>query len=126
MTTYKMTFGEIISLEPDLAEIVINDGVELSLQDAVTMNSILKKHFQFPIRMLINKKHSYTYSFDAQRTMGADPDYGPRAVLVYNNASAVSTKGLIKMNADQNWDISLFSDRSQALAWLAQKRKKAS
>lgn len=70
--------------------------------------------------MLINKKHNYTYSFEAPLETTNLREIKAIAVLVYRGTSAVSTLTLKNLPGRKNVNLEIFHDRNIALNWLDQ------
>lgn len=122
MSIHRMSFGTVEVLEPDLAEIIIDDGVEMTLEMVNEYHQVLLSHMQAPFHMLINKKNAYTYTFEAQRVVGKLKEFGSIAVVTYSPVQRVSTDSLINVNRNQNWDIQMFEDKPSAMDWLLARR----
>ena len=81
-------------------------------------HDFLLKEMSHPFAVLINKKNSYTYTFDAQRHLGTLPELRAIAVLAYNDMTVKTTQGLIAIPRDISWTIKIFNQRDVALQWL--------
>ena len=66
MDIHKFNFGSIIILHDNVAEVIINEGVELTLEMINEYHDFLLTNLSSPFFLLVNKIHSYTYSFEAQ------------------------------------------------------------
>ena len=58
-----LPFATIIKLREDIAEVIINEGVEMNLDMVNQYHEYLLLHFKAPFSLLINKVNSYTYNF---------------------------------------------------------------
>lgn len=118
MQVYELEFGKIIALGDDLAEVIINDGIEIDDTIVEKYHSFLTSHFKPPFSLLINKINSYTYSFSAQKTIATIPQIHAMAVVAYSDVTETATKALIEVPREKNWNIQIFSNRNSALQWL--------
>tara|TARA_R110002049_G_scaffold3795_5_gene27623 strand:- start:97979 stop:98344 length:366 start_codon:yes stop_codon:yes gene_type:complete len=118
MKSYKLSFGTIIIIEEHLAEVIINDDVVIDGVMVDEYHDFLLTALKSPFSLLINKKHSYTYTFYAQKTFLNLKAAKAMAVLVYNKAGVMSIETLINLNATNNWNIQLFQSRDEAFNWL--------
>ncbi|WP_372755563.1 hypothetical protein [Mariniflexile sp.] len=118
MKTYKLSFGEIIVIKENLAEVIVNEGVEMNEVLIDEYHDFLLTYLKPPIFLLINKKNSYSYNFQAQRTIINLKEIEAMAVVVSSTAGLMSTETLININKSSNWNIQLFRDRVEALNWL--------
>ncbi|NRD24827.1 hypothetical protein HNV10_16355 [Winogradskyella litoriviva] len=118
MKTYKLSFGEIIILKDNLAEVIINEGVLLDIEMVYEYHNFLLKHLTAPFSLLINKKYPYTYTFRAQKEIGNLEEINLMAVTVEGFNGKKSTEFLIALNKSNNWNIKTFSTRLEALSWI--------
>lgn len=118
MKTYKLSFGEIIILKANLAEVIINEGVLMDLDMVNEYHKFLLKHLEAPFSLLINKKHSYTYTFDAQKNIASLDEIKAMAVVVEGFNAKTSTNFLISINSGNKWNIKTFRLRNEAISWI--------
>ncbi|MBU3821120.1 hypothetical protein KO566_03530 [Flavobacteriaceae bacterium XHP0103] len=118
MKSYELPFAEIIILKDNFAEVIIKEGVVMDEFMVGVYHDFLLTHLQAPFALLINKKNSYSYTFEAQKTIADLKEISHMAVVVATNGALMSTETLIKMNEDKQWNIRLFQERDVALNWL--------
>lgn len=118
MDSYKLSFGKINKLNDSIAEIIVNEGVEMNLKMVKEYHIWISEHLLDPCGLLINKINGYTYTFEAQRELANLPQIKAMAVITYNKISAVSTKVLTKIPRENKWNLEMFDERSQGLEWL--------
>lgn len=118
MKTYKLSFGVITVLKANLAEVIIDDGVVLDMKMVKEYHAFLTEKLQVPTALLINKKHSYTYTFEAQMSIVNKDIVKSMAVVTHAYVSKLATDVLINMNHNNGWDIEMFTNREEALEWL--------
>lgn len=127
MKVFLLPFGKINLLDSNLAEIIINDGVVLDESMVIKYRNILQSHLETPFSLLINRKHGYSYTFDAQLTMGRlSSDIAFRAVVVYSQSAEMATQIVMNINKDNNWNIKIFRERQLAVDWLLQNQNNKS
>ncbi|VAW59807.1 hypothetical protein MNBD_GAMMA08-1399 [hydrothermal vent metagenome] len=122
MTTHTLSFGTITLLQKDIAEVIVNDGVEMNLEMVETYHQFLLENMPESFSLLINKKNAYTYSFEAQLQLATLTQINSMAVLVYSNISAAATKNLATMPRAIPWKLEVFNDRKNAIKWLQKKQ----
>ncbi len=122
MTTHTLSFCTITLLQKNIAEVIVNDGVEMSLEMVETYHQFLLDNMPDSFSLLINKKNSYTYSFEAQLHLATLTQINSMAVLVYNSISAATTKSLASMPRAIPWKLEVFIDRENAIKWLQKKQ----
>lgn len=118
MKDYKLSFGTITIIKDDLAEVIINDGVEMDEIMVDEFHDFLLSFLKRPFFILMNKKYPYSYSFYAQKLVLNLKEIHSIAVLYYNIGGLMSTETLINMNESNNWNIEMFQSRDEALSWL--------
>ncbi|MEN3322757.1 hypothetical protein VP395_03395 [Mariniflexile soesokkakense] len=118
MKTYKLSFGTISIIESNIAEVIVNDGVEMDEVMVDEYHDFLLNYLEVPFSLLINKLNSYSYNFKAQKMIVNLKEINAMAVVVGTSGGLMSTETLIKMNENNNWNILLFHKREEALSWL--------
>lgn len=118
MKTHQFRFGEITILKSNLAEVVISEGIVMDLEMVEEYHKFLLNNLIAPFSLLVNKKFSYTYTFEAQRAIANLEAINAMAIVNHHYTSAMATEVLINMNRDNNWNIKLFKQRDEALEWL--------
>ncbi|MBD0830649.1 hypothetical protein [Aestuariibaculum sediminum] len=118
MKNYTLSFGEITILESNLAEVVVNEGVVMNEQKVEEYHSFLLNHLEAPFKLLVNTKNSYSYSFNAQKTIGNLKEIQAIAVVVYSIRSLMSIQTLMDIGIRNTKTINVFQDRDEAINWL--------
>ena len=126
MDLYELPFAKIIILQEDIAEVIINDGVEMDVDMVEQYHDFLISHLRPRFSLLINKINSYTYDFDSQTNLASLKEINAMAVVIYNHKAEVSTKSLASLSRDFEWNMKIFSGRGDALAWLVSEQEKSS
>ena len=118
MDLHELPFAKIIVLDKDLAEVLINDGVEMNTEMVAAYHDFLLNHLQAPFSLLVNKVNAYSYDFEAQANLATLEQINAMAVVTYNRISTISTESLASMPRSREWNLRIVSDRGEALAWL--------
>lgn len=119
MKVFLLPFGKVNILESNIAEIIINDGVLLDREMVETYRALIRSHLKIPYSLLINKEHGYSYTFDAQVSMGnLTNDIDHRAVVVHSQSGEMATDIVMNINKKNNWNLQMFRDRDEAINWL--------
>lgn len=118
MESYHLGFAKITILQHDIAEIVISEGVEINAAMVKEFHQALLTHLTPPFSLLMNKVHSYAYSFDAQIALSNLTDINALAVVTYNKAATSTTQYLAEFPRKTCWHLSIFSNKADALTWL--------
>lgn len=118
METYELSFGIINILRDDLAEIIINDGIEVSADQVDEANAFLVDFLEAPFSLLFNKKNQYSFHYDAQIKLGTFDELNAIAVLCYSKTSSTITEVLSNVPRASEWNMQTFFNREEALAWI--------
>ena len=118
MNTFTLSFGEITILKHNLAEVLINEGVELDEIMVVEYTEILNDNLDHPFFLIINKKNSYSYTFSAQKTLANLEFVGAYAVVAPNLGAVMSTETLVRIGGNPDINLQIFRTREDALEWL--------
>lgn len=119
---YKLSFGTIITINNHLAEVIIDEGIEMDEHLVDTYHDFLLSHLKAPFSLLVNKKHSYSYTFEAQKIIANLDEIDSMAVLVGTLGSTLATKTIISLKGRNN--IEIFVTREEALDWLNDQQSK--
>lgn len=118
MESYQLRFGKIILLKPNLAEVIIDEGVLMDEGMVQEYHKFLLFHLKAPFSLLVNKINSYAYTFEAQKLIANLKEISSMAVVTHKITTEMATKVLIDLNKSNHWNIKLFKTRSEALNWL--------
>ncbi len=118
MDTHKLSFGTAIILEPNLAEIIVDNEVEMNLDMVSELHNWISTHLSSPTLMLINKIHQYTYTFEAQMAIGTIKQICAIAVVAYSGATQNTTEMLAALPRKSPWNLKIFTERQDAISWL--------
>lgn len=120
MQEYRLSFGVIRVLSDRIAEVVVADGIEMTLEHVAEYHEFLLEHLPNPSGLLVNKANSYTYSFDAQQNLFLMDHIKYYAVLVHNTPAWIATESLMSMQRrNDKWNLTIFDQFDSALKWLA-------
>lgn len=122
MDLYELSFAKIIILRDDIAEVMINEGVQMDLNMVQQYHNFLLSHLRAPFSLLINKVNAYTYDFDAQEQLATLEEINVMAVVAYNRVTEIVTETLAAYPRAVEWNLEIFSNREEALAWLLTKQ----
>ena len=120
MHEHTLPFGKVIGINEHLAEIIINEGVELTSDIVEQLHEFLEQTFSGELKLLFNNRYSFSYSFTAQRQLADLPNINKVALLVYNQLSERATEGLLCVRRLHPWNARIFRNRELALTWLTQ------
>ena len=118
MELHELPFAKIIVLRDDIAEVMINDGVIMDIAMVEQYHDFLLTHLRAPFSLLVNKVNAYSYDFDAQEKLATLKEINAMAVVAYNPVTEITTETLASYPRNVKWNLRVFSNRDDALAWL--------
>lgn len=117
MNTHRLPNLKVTVLRENLAEVIINQGVEIDEADVCHFFTFLAEHLSPPYGLLVNKIHSYAYSFAAQRVLRDHPEVGAIAIVAHSSLGQRSAEFVSSFLSD-NTKSAVFMSYTEALAWL--------
>ena len=123
MDLYELRFGKIILLSNNIAEVIINESVEMDEAMVDEYHEFLIAHLHAPFCLLINKINSYSYDFAAQMNLATIQQIKAMAVVAYNRVAESATVSLIDTPRKVGWNIKIFPNREEALQWLVSEQQ---
>jgi hypothetical protein len=122
MDSYNLSFAEIAILRTDIAEVIINEGIEMNVAMVKEYHDFLLAHLNTPFALLINKINAYSYNFEAQLELATLNEINAMAVVTYNKNASATTHYLSTLPRKVKWNMSQFTNRTEALDWLEQEQ----
>ena len=116
---HDLGFCTITLRSQHIAEVIINNGVDMTLDMVECYHTFLLAHLRAPIFLLINKVNAYSYTFDAQRELATIPEIQAIAVVSYNDITDMATRSLAALPRKVDWNLRQFSNKDDAAAWLS-------
>lgn len=121
---HRLSFGYFTLLAENIVEVVIDDGIKLSLEMVEECDQFFKAHIFGEFGMLINRINEYSYSYEAQLSIGSYQGLKAIAFVYYTDECKTLFEQLNVTRANDNWNSRLFSglelEWQQALNWLEQ------
>ena len=115
--------GQIIKLDGDLAEVIVSEGIQVTADMVDECGQLLLDNFKCPCRILINRKNSYHYSFEAQQRLANLECVHSVAVLSHTRSGEITAKIVQMFPGKATWKLAFFADRASALEWLDNKKQ---
>lgn len=122
MAIHHLSFAQMTIIQQDLAEIVVNEGVEMNVSMVREYAEFLKSNLVSPYFILVNRLNSYSYTFNAQQLLSEIEGTYSFAITSYNRPSTLTSELMIANADNVQGNVKLFSDREAALAWLLSER----
>lgn len=118
MKEYKLKMGRIIKLNDSCAEVIVDEGVEINLEMMNEYHHWIEEELTSPCSLLVNKLHSYSYSFEAIQRIGKLSKVVAIAVVIQNKPAGTTTSLLRKIQKKEHHTLKIFDKRENALKWL--------
>lgn len=119
---HRLSFGYFTLLAENIVEVCIDDGIELSLEMIEECDQFFKAHIFGDFGMLINRINEYSYSYEAQLSVGSYQGLKAIAFVYYTEECKSLVEKLNLTRASDNWNSQIFSGLElgwqQALGWL--------
>ncbi|WP_156904766.1 hypothetical protein [Ferrimonas senticii] len=123
---HRVACCQLVELKPDLFEVLVDNGAEITLEDCQAFDQFWQQHCPFPFDILVDANREYSYSFGAALSIGSLPQQ--RFVAVYSKShSAISAQqSAVSVNQLNYPDkqVQMFAERSPALNWLEAVRQR--
>ncbi|MCW8834565.1 MAG: STAS/SEC14 domain-containing protein [Colwellia sp.] len=118
MELHEISFGKIIVLRDDIAEVIVDEGVNIDTDMVTEIHTCLLSIFANSFSLLINKSNSYSTQLDALIQFGELPAIDKIAVFAPNKMAKLSADFAADIPSSADLNIQVFTDRDEAFAWL--------
>lgn len=108
MIKHQLSFAKINILNEQVAEVIVNKDVEISLEMSEEYDDFLAKTFLSNFALLVNKVHQYDLSFEAKLNIASHEKLAAIAVIIYDNKSKELVKDLALMREIDGWNLRIF------------------
>ncbi len=121
---HRLSFGCFSILSDNIVEVVVDEGVEMSLEMIDECHHFIVSHFKEDFGMLINRVNNYTYSYEAKLSIASYENLKALAFVYYSESSKAVSENLYQLRSLDQWNYKLFSGLElgwqQAFDWLQQ------
>ena len=115
-------FGQIKLIAPNIAELIINQNIVVTLELMEEYDALMSRHFNESYGVLVNRLNNYSYTFEALLCIGSAKNLKAAAVINYGHANEEQIKGLAAVRQMDDLNIKEFSGlelgRDNAISWL--------
>lgn len=118
MKSIELSFVKINILQSDLAEIIVNDEVDINIKMVEEIHNYLLSTFTHSFSLLINKTNSYSTQLDALIQFGTLTAINKIAVFAPNKMAKLSADFAADIPSSAMLNIQVFTNKYDALAWL--------
>jgi len=124
MRKHRISFADINIISECIAEIIIDEGISVSLEMVEEHENFLACIFTGNYGVLINKINNYTYSTEAQFIMGSSQNMIAIAAVNYTEQGKESSKSIADKRTIDQLNVRTFSGLDlgwqDAITWLHQ------
>jgi hypothetical protein len=106
---YKLSFGYINKLTENIAEVVVDCGVNMTMEMLDEYELLLDSIFKQKFGLLINKINNYTYNYEVKLSIASHQNIKAMAVVNYFPNSQESTKELLTLRKIDKWNLREYS-----------------
>ena len=118
MEWHKLSFGKIGILRGNIAEIMIDEGVDINIEMVEEIHNYLLSIFTDSFSLLINKSNAYSTQLDALIQFGTLATIDKIAVFAPNKLAKLSADFSASIPSSNALNIQVFTDIDDAIAWL--------
>jgi len=122
MKKYRLSFAYINIIDNKIAEVIVDEGINVSLEMIEEHDDLLMKIFDGKFGILVNKINNYSYSIEAQLIMGSLENIAAIAAITYSVQGKASSKLIADIRIIDQLNVKTFSGLElgwqQAVSWL--------
>lgn len=122
MKKYRLSFAYINIIDNKIAEVIVDEGINVSLEMIEEHDDLLMKIFDGKFGILVNKINNYSYSIEAQLIMGSLENIAAIAAITYSVQGKDSSKLIADIRIIDQLNVKTFSGLElgwqQAVSWL--------
>lgn len=118
MEFHELSFGKVALLQSDVAEVMVDEGVEVDIAMVDEIHRCFLSLFDDSFSLLINKSNSYSTQFDALIHFGTLSSIDKIAIFAPNKMAKLSADFSADMPTSADLNIQVFTNRDDAFAWL--------
>jgi hypothetical protein len=109
-----LDFGEFREIEPNIIEVIINEGVELRRSHIDLIEKGMLEQYDCPYACLVNRVNAYSHTHASMERVASMRNITRLAILVYSSVAKHAAE-VHKLYQD---NVRVFDDRDKAILWL--------
>ena len=129
MNKHQLSFAKINILNEQIAEVIVNQDVIISLEMSEEYDRALADIFSNNFALLVNKINQYDFSFEAKLSMASHDNLKAIAVVTYDTESKKSVENVAAIRQIDGWNLKVFDGLNlgwqDGLDWLHVELKSA-
>ena len=119
---HNLSFAKINILNENVAEVIVGQNVEISLEMSEEYNDFFAEKFPNDFAILVNKINKYDFSFEAKLSMASHENLKAIAVVAYDKEGKQEVEKLAAMRQIDGWNLKVFDGLNlgwqDGLTWL--------
>jgi protein-tyrosine-phosphatase len=122
MILNNLSFGTFQEIEPNIVEIIVDEGIELSDRHIEQIETGLLEKYDNSYALLINRLNSYSHTHASMQKVARLKRLVAIAIVVYSDIS----EQVAKIHQVLQDNVRIYQDRDSAIVWLKETINKAS
>lgn len=118
MSTHRLSFARIILHREDIAEVVVDEGAELTVPMVAELHGFWLTNLEHPFSVIINRANSYGIETDAIPLLGSLEQLNAIAVVAREDTKRTTVEILSSYPREYPWNHQIFSTMKAAVAWV--------
>jgi len=122
MDQYRLSFAAVNILTDNIAELIIDENIEVSIEMVEEHDKLLSSLFKGPFGVLVNKVNKYSYTLEAKLIMGSIEPMTAIASVNYFPQGTQSTQDILDKRSNDRLNLKAFIGTElgwqQAYDWL--------
>jgi len=109
-----LEFGDLKEIEPQIVEVIINEGIVLDGDKIQRIEERLLEKYSNRYALLVNRKNHYSHTHESMMRVSRLRNLAGIAILVYEDFA----KQVALIHELYQRNIEVFDDRGKAITWL--------
>jgi hypothetical protein len=125
---HRLSFGFYNIFENNVIEVTVDEGTEVTLEMVEECHDFIVSNMKGDFALLINRINNYTYTYEAQLSIGSHDGMKAMAFICYSKEAENVTKQLQGNRSFDQWNYPIFMGLDlgwqQAHDWLVNELSK--
>ena len=109
-----LEFGDLKEIEPQIVEVIINEGIVLDGEKIERIEERLLEKYSNRYALLVNRKNHYSHTHESMMRVARLRNLAGIAILVYEDFA----KQVALIHELYQRNVEVFDDRGKAITWL--------
>lgn len=109
-----LPFGTFEEIEPNVMEITIHEGVQMSEEYIELIEQGLLQKYDGAYALLVNRKNAYSHGHESLARIAELKNVSAIAIVAYSDSSVMAAK----MHLLYSSNVQIFTNKMSALNWL--------